>query len=43
LKSAGQMMAYFEKVGESSSNPSNDLCMVGAPAITLDQWLQMME
>lgn len=43
LKSAGQMMAYFEKVGESSSNSSNDICMLGAPTITLDQWLQMIQ
>lgn len=43
LKSAGQMMAYFEKVGESSSNSSNDICMLGVPTITLGQWLQMIQ
>jgi uncharacterized protein YbjT (DUF2867 family) len=41
LKSAGEMMAYFEKIGESSGNHSDDCCILGAPSITLDQWLEM--
>jgi uncharacterized protein YbjT (DUF2867 family) len=41
LKQVGEMMAYFDKVGETSSNISNDICLLGAPAITLDQWLEM--
>jgi uncharacterized protein YbjT (DUF2867 family) len=40
LKAAGEMMAYFEKVGEESSNPSSDICLLGRPSITLDQWLE---
>jgi uncharacterized protein YbjT (DUF2867 family) len=43
LKNASQMMAYFEKVGEDSSSASNDISLVGAPATTLDQWLQMQK
>ncbi len=41
LKGAGEMMAYFENVGETSNNPAADSCMLGAPTITLDQWLEM--
>ncbi|MGE5376134.1 MAG: SDR family oxidoreductase [Bacteroidota bacterium] len=41
LKDAGEMMAYFEKIGEESSNPSSDICILGAPEITLDRWLAM--
>ena len=41
LKEAGEMMAYFEKTGEQSSNLANDICILGAPTITLDQWLEM--
>lgn len=40
LKSAGEMMAYFEKIGESSSNHSDDYCLLGPPSITLDAWLE---
>jgi uncharacterized protein YbjT (DUF2867 family) len=40
LKGAGEMMSYFEKVGERSNNPANDNCILGAPTITLDMWLE---
>jgi uncharacterized protein YbjT (DUF2867 family) len=40
LKGAGEMMSYFEKVGEGSNFPEvNDL--LGAPTTTLDAWLKM--
>jgi uncharacterized protein YbjT (DUF2867 family) len=39
LKGAGEMMAYFEKVGEGSSFPEAN-GVSGAPATTLDSWLQ---
>lgn len=39
LKDAGKMMAYFEKVGEDSSQAKMD-GILGAPAMTLDTWLQ---
>jgi uncharacterized protein YbjT (DUF2867 family) len=39
LKGAGEMMAYFEKVGEETSAPKID-GIIDAPKITLDQWLQ---
>jgi hypothetical protein len=39
LKAAGELMAYFEKVGEGSNLPEvNDI--LGAPTTTLDTWLQ---
>ncbi len=39
LKGAGELMAYFEKVGEGSNFPKlNDV--LGAPTMTLDMWLQ---
>jgi len=41
LKGAGDLMAYFEKIGEKSSNLANDICILGAPTITFDQWLAM--
>jgi uncharacterized protein YbjT (DUF2867 family) len=41
LKQVGEMMAYFDQVGETSSNRSDDICLLGAPAITLEQWLEM--
>ena len=40
LKGAGEMMSYFEKVGERG-NPAEDDHILGAPAITLGQWLEM--
>jgi uncharacterized protein YbjT (DUF2867 family) len=40
LKGAGELFSYFEKVGEQSSDPGDDICMLGAPTITLDEWLQ---
>jgi len=39
LKGAGEMMAYFEKVGEDSSLAKID-GILGAPAMTFDSWLQ---
>ena len=42
LKGAGEMMSYFEKVGEGSNLPEAN-CILGAPAITLDQWLETRE
>jgi len=41
LKGAGDLMAYFEKIGEKSSNLANDICILGTPTITFDQWLEM--
>jgi len=40
LKGAGDLMAYFEKVGEQSSAPASADGVLGAPATTLDMWLQ---
>jgi uncharacterized protein YbjT (DUF2867 family) len=39
LKGAGEMMSYFEKVGEGS-NPAQVNHILGAPTITLDRWLE---
>jgi hypothetical protein len=39
LKGAGEMMSYFEKVGETTSEPINE-GILNAPVITLDQWLE---
>ena len=39
LKGAGEMMAYFEKVGEDSSLTKTD-GILDAPKVTLDTWLQ---
>jgi hypothetical protein len=39
LKGAGELMSYFEKVGEGSKSPKvNDV--LGAPTTTLGLWLQ---
>ncbi len=40
LRGAGELLSYFEKVGERSSNPSDDPSILGAPTITLDRWLE---
>jgi uncharacterized protein YbjT (DUF2867 family) len=40
LKGAGELLSYFEKVGERTSNLGDDSCILGAPTITLDQWLE---
>jgi len=40
LKGAGELMSYFEKVGEQSSNPATADGLLGTPATTLDIWLQ---
>lgn len=39
LKGAGELMSYFEKVGEGSNIPELD-GVLGAPTNTLDAWLQ---
>ena len=39
LKNAVEMMAYFETVGEGT-NPRIDNSVLGAPATTLDTWLE---
>jgi uncharacterized protein YbjT (DUF2867 family) len=40
LKGAGEMMAYFEKIGEGSNLPKvNEV--LDSPTITLDRWLEM--
>jgi hypothetical protein len=39
LKGAGEMMSYFEKVGEMG-DPAEANDLLGAPEITLDRWLQ---
>ena len=38
LKSAGELLAYFEKVGEGN-HPATVNGIMGAPTITLDMWL----
>jgi len=40
LKGAGELMSYFEKVGERSSNPAKANGILDAPTMTLDVWLQ---
>ena len=37
LKGVGEMMSYFEKVGEGS-NPEKVNSILAAPTITLDVW-----
>jgi hypothetical protein len=39
LKSAGELMAYFDKVGEGN-NPASINRILGAPTTTLDSWLE---
>jgi uncharacterized protein YbjT (DUF2867 family) len=39
FKAAGEMMAYFDKVGEKGA-PADDIRILGKPATTLDQWLE---
>jgi uncharacterized protein YbjT (DUF2867 family) len=39
LASAGELMAYFDKVGEGN-NPARIDGMLGAPRTTLDSWLE---
>ena len=39
LKGAGEMMSYFEKVGEMG-DPAEANDLLGAPEITLDRWLE---
>lgn len=39
LKGAGEMMSYFEKVGEGDNSPQTN-CILGTPTMTLDRWLQ---
>lgn len=39
LKGAGEMMFYFEKVGEMG-DPAEANHLLGAPEITLDRWLE---
>jgi uncharacterized protein YbjT (DUF2867 family) len=38
LKGAGELMAYFDKVGEGSNQPTDNR-MLGAPTTTLESWL----
>ena len=42
LKGAGEMMSYFEKVGEDTSLAKLD-GIIDAPTMTLDTWLQKMQ
>lgn len=39
LKGGGQMMEYFDKIGEGNHAPQHN-CIHGAPTITLDNWLE---
>jgi hypothetical protein len=39
LKGAGEMMSYFEKVGEGDNSPQTN-CILGTPKTTLEVWLQ---
>ncbi len=39
LKGAGELMSYFEKVGEWKNLPQAD-CILGTPETTLDKWLE---
>ena len=40
LRGAGELMSYFEKVGERGDPPARDNGILGAPAMTLDLWLE---
>lgn len=40
LKTAGDMMAYFEKVGEEGDPVVSDPAVLGAPTTRLEQWLK---
>ena len=40
LRDAGELMSYFEKVGEKGDSPSRDNGILGAPTMTLDVWLE---
>jgi len=40
LKAAGELMSYFDKVGEGSNIPAKTNGLLGAPTMTLDVWLQ---
>jgi hypothetical protein len=39
LKFAGKLMAYFDQVGELG-DPAEANQLLGAPEITLDEWMQ---
>ncbi len=43
LKDAGELMSYFDQVGEELGegiNPAEDYSILAAPATTFDEWLQ---
>lgn len=42
LKGAGELMAYFERVGEKNSS-AKDHGILGMPSVTLDQWLEVVK
>jgi hypothetical protein len=39
LKGGGEMMSYFEKIGEGNHVPQRN-CILGAAKLTLDGWLE---
>jgi len=39
LKGGGEMMTYFEKIGEGNNRPRAN-CILGTPTITLQQWVE---
>jgi hypothetical protein len=39
LKGGGEMMSYFDKIGEGNHSPSHN-SILGAPKLTLDRWLE---
>ncbi len=46
LKGVGQMMAYFDKVGENGApgaGPAQADAILGAPEITLERWLETLK
>lgn len=41
LRGAGELMSYFDKVGENGDPPSRNNGILRPPAMTLDLWLEM--
>jgi hypothetical protein len=42
LKGGGEMMTYFEKIGEGNQLPQRN-CILGEPKLTLDRWLETQQ
>lgn len=43
LKFAAELMAYFDKVGEGSGDPTEANQLLGAPSTTLDAWITQQQ